>query len=279
MEDRKERTQRIRHWEAAQKAIISVGVEPSDWLDESIVIYTYFREKTLSLSYIQKIIRVMNLWGHFICRRLGKAFLPLSYPRGVEKRLIQEEYFRTSSHKLRESAPITPAMLVESKEKVNLSNYQWLYLSVWLGLRPLEVDSLKNEASYKYSETPSGTPVLWVYQTKLTSRPTWNRWKLIPLIFPEQKLCISLIKSTEINRPSVKTMKRLFGGQISTYGGRKGFTDLMLEKGQDFFDISQWLGHASIERTWRNYKNRLAIHFKDSDQHTSQSHIFGINRK
>ena len=216
----------------------------------------------------------MNLWGHFICRRLGKSFLPLSYPRGVEKRLIQEEYFRTSSHKLRESAPISPAMLSIAKGNAHLSNYQWLYISVWLGLRPLEVDSLKNESSFKYTETPNGTPVLWVYQTKLTSRPTWNRWKLIPLIFPEQKLCISLIKSGEFNRPSVKTIKRLFGTQISTYGGRKGFTDLMLEKGQDFLDISQWLGHASIERTWRNYKNRLAIHFRDSENNTTESHIF-----
>jgi integrase len=56
-------------------------------------------------------------------------------------------------------------------------------------------------------------------------------------------------------------MKKLFGPNTTLYGGRKGFTDLMLANDQDFVHISQWMGHSSIERTWKNYKSKRVTHY------------------
>lgn len=255
------RSQRHVHWKAAQRVILHTRADPSDWLDESRQVYHYFWEKGLSLSYLQKIIGVMNLWGYYFCRKMGKPFMPLPYPRGFEKRRLQEAYFKRNATHLRESAPITPKTLEQVRDKINCQNYNWLYLSVWLGLRPIEIDQLKNDQFYKIEQTPDGPHIVWIYQTKLTSRPPWQRWKLIPIIFYEQLECLEIIRSKNFKRPLSKTIKHWFGLETSLYGGRKGFTDLMLDRDQSFFNISQWMGHSSIERTWRHYKNRLVVHF------------------
>jgi hypothetical protein len=64
-------------------------------------------------------------------------------------------------------------------------------------------------------------------------------------------------------RPNVKIVKKYFGPDTTLYGGRKGFTDLMLAHQQNFINISQWMGHSSIERAWRNYKSKTIVHYDD----------------
>ena len=61
--------------------------------------------------------------------------------------------------------------------------------------------------------------------------------------------------------PLVKTIRRHFGQEAALYGGRKGFTDLMLNRNQSLEHIAQWMGHSSIERTWRHYKSRHTYHY------------------
>jgi hypothetical protein len=109
----------------------------------------------------------------------------------------------------------------------------------------------------------NGKMVLWIYQTKLTSLPPQLRWKLIPIILPEQEVALEIIRTRMFKRPNVKIVKKYFGPDTTLYGGRKGFTDLMLTYQQDFIHISQWMGHSSIERTWRNYKSKKIVHFSD----------------
>jgi hypothetical protein len=46
------------------------------------------------------------------------------------------------------------------------------------------------------------------------------------------------------------------------YGGRKGFVDLMLSKEQTFENISVWMGHSTLDRTWRSYKQRRKFHLR-----------------
>lgn len=106
----------------------------------------------------------------------------------------------------------------------------------------------------------NGKLILWVYQTKLVSVPPRYRWKLIPVIFKEQEEAMKIVQEGKFERPLVKTVRRYFGAYTTLYGGRKGFTDLMLAQQQEFVHISQWMGHSSIERTWRNYKSRLIVH-------------------
>ena len=83
----------------------------------------------------------------------------------------------------------------------------------------------------------------------------------MPLIYDEQKFALRIIQSQNFERPSVKTIKKYLGPQISRYGGRKGFVDLMLEKGHSLEAISQWMGHSTVGRTWRSYKERLGVKF------------------
>jgi len=53
-----------------------------------------------------------------------------------------------------------------------------------------------------------------------------------------------------------------FGRGYDLYSGRKGFTDLMLTKGQSLENISIWLGHSHISRTWASYRDKGPFQFK-----------------
>ena len=140
-------------------------------------------------------------------------------------------------------------------------NYNWLYLSVWLGLRPREIDQLHDQGLYRLQKLSENSALLWVYQTKLISVPPRYRWKLIPMVFAGQTEAVRIIESGQFKRPLNKTVRHHFGRFTTLYGGRKGFTDLMLDHQQQLENISQWMGHSSIERTWRNYKSRCITHY------------------
>lgn len=248
-------------WRAAQKLIIHIQLDPSEWFDNVHIIYDYFYENKFSLSYINKILSLTNLWGFFICRKIGKAFLPVPKPRGYERQRLVDTFYEKHQGRGCASIALCPEALEDVKQKIKAEQFNWLYLTVWLGLRPQEVDNLKDNEMWKIEELDSGRSILWVYQTKIVSLPPEQRWKAIPLLYDEQKFALSLIESQILERPSIKTMKKYFGPQISRYGGRKGFTDLMLEKGHSLEAISQWMGHAPLDRTWRSYKERRKIKF------------------
>ena len=248
-------------WKVAQKIITELQLEPSDWYDSARVIHRMFLKQKYSLSYCHKILRVMNSWGFFFSRKIGKPFFPVPPPKGYERAQILEAYFERRGLNYKESDPIQPMQLRAVRGKISTRYYNWLYLSVWLGLRPLEVDQLKNPELMRIMTDKSGTPTLWIYQTKLVAIAPRYRWKLIPLIFKEQKACLEIIESKDFSRPLTKTVKNYFGLHTNLYGGRKGFTDLMLSKRQKFVHISQWMGHSSIERTWKTYKSRRLTHY------------------
>ena len=175
-------------------------------------------------------------------------------------RLIDAYY--NKSEKLRTaSAPLTPEDLYTSKGKIKDEQFNWLYLTVWLGLRPQEVDNLKNVELCKIEEQ-NGKRILWVFQTKIVALPYEDRWKPIPILFDEQEFALRIIKGQRIQRPLVKTVHRYFGKGIDLYGGRKGFVDLMLSKGHELENISVWMGHSTLERTWRSYKQRKRYHIR-----------------
>ncbi len=248
------------NWNATQKMLIEVQLDPVDWYDNYYLFYDYFCKQQYSFSYICKILVTTNLWGHFLSRKLGQSFTKLQIPKGSEKARLLDAYFKKCGQHVKQSDPVTPAQLERVKSKIKKENYNWLYLSVWLGLRPQEIDQLKDEQYVRLQKNIGGAPTLWVYQTKLVSVPPRYRWKLIPIIFKEQKEALKIIRSKNFRRPIAKIIKKYFGPHTTLYGGRKGFTDLMLSNHQDFIHISQWMGHSSIERTWRNYKSRTIVH-------------------
>jgi len=53
-----------------------------------------------------------------------------------------------------------------------------------------------------------------VFQTKIISLPTEDRWKPIPILFEEQEFALRIIKAQTIQRPLVKTLHHYFGKGI-----------------------------------------------------------------
>ena len=153
-----------------------------------------------------------------------------------------------------------PEILTSTSGKINQPNFNWLFISVWLGLRPQEIDNLHDKNLWKLEIPVQGRKILWVFQTKIVALPLEDRWKPIPILFEEQEFAIRIIESENFKRPLIKTMRKYFGFEIDLYGGRKGFSDLMLSRGQALENISIWMGHSTLARTWVSYKNKKRFH-------------------
>lgn len=247
-------------WRAARSMITKIGIEPSEWFYHTHEIYDYFHEKQYSIRYMHTILKFANLWGFFICRKMARPFLPIPIPRGFERQRLLDAFYKKSSGIRKPSNDLSPKDLGAVANRMNQPNFNWLYLTVWLGLRPQEVDNLCNKDYWRVDTLPTGRKVLWVYQTKIVALPPEDRWKPIPLLFDEQLFALKVIQDGTFKRPLIKTVKKHFGARVDLYGGRKGFTDLMLSKGQSLENISIWMGHSTLSRTWRSYKNKQKYH-------------------
>lgn len=245
------------HWRAARRILCELRIDVSEWEARKRAFYSLFTREAISPAYLQKLVRIINLWGKFITRKRGIFFEPLPYPRGYDKERIADAYFDSSDGGY-ESLPLTPAMLEAKRGSLEEKHLNWLYLSLWFGLRPEEVDSLRSSERFRI-EKHEGKQVLFVYQTKLTGIARDKRWKYIPCLQPEQVKALSVIRSAKFSRPLSKTVQAHFGEGVLLYGGRKGFEHLMGQLGYALEYISTWLGHQSIERTWRNYKNKQKV--------------------
>lgn len=247
-------------WNSAKRIIFKLQIEPSEWFYYSKEVYDYFYQEQISLHYASSILNFSNLWGFFICRKLGKPFLPIQKPRGYERQRIIDAFYEKERRSRRPSRGLSPEELNSIRGRINQENFNWLFLSVWLGLRPQEIDNLKNQDFLRLETPMHGKKILWVFQTKIIALPPEDRWKPIPILFEEQEFALRIIESKNFKRPLCKTLKKYFGGGLDLYGGRKGFTDLMLAKGHTIENISVWMGHSTLERTWRSYKARRKFH-------------------
>lgn len=262
------------HWKFTQEMIAELQIEPKDYAEESIQFYTYFKKHEISPSYGVKILRTLNAWGQFFSKKMsGFGIEPVKPPRGDLKEQIREAQQNKKDYK--GPADILLPEELECKTATNHLldyNYKWLYLTVWLGLRPEEADLLLEESSaktweLKKADGENGVDVLWVYQPKLRGLKQELRVKPIPLFLPEQMECIKIIREKNFKRPLNKVLKSVFNDRgitekrITGYSGRKGFTDLMLSYGQDLEQISIWAGHRSIQMTWSHYKSKQIVSF------------------
>lgn len=247
------------HWKCLQNLIKTLKLKPDQHFDNKKRIYRYFANHSYSNDYCNKLLRMLNEWGYFWSVKSASLFRPVPAPRGVARELIAKEY-RVGGKSRKPSNPITPRMLLDNKTRLIEENYNWLFISVWFGLRPEEVDNL-NSATLTITQQ-SGKQILHIYQSKLVTLPEEDRWKFIPCLYPEQLEALEVIKSGKRKRPTPKTMRTVFGKGTGVYGGRKGFVDLMLDRGQTLEDTSMWLGHQSIETTWRKYRNRRRVSWK-----------------
>lgn len=247
-------------WRAASHMILAVRHEPSEWFYHVPEIYDYFHEKQFSIRYINAILKMANLWGFFIARKTSKPFHPVSLPKGYERQRLIEAFYTRTRNVRQPSKSLIPEQLEVIYSQMNRPNFNWLFLSVWLGLRPQEIDNLADEKLWSIEVLPTGKNILWIFQTKIVALPPEDRWKPIPLLYDEQRFALRIIQAKSFRRPLAKTMCHYFGYGTDLYAGRKGFTDLMLSKGNSLENISIWMGHSSLERTWRSYKNKRKFH-------------------
>lgn len=243
------------HFLKVQKLCSDLELLPSDYYDNKKLIYKWFAKNKVSIDYTQKLISLLNRWGHFVSRRDGKFFESVPPARGLSRELINNSHEGKTGVRT-ESEPISPLLLEKRKEKLSEANYNYLFATIWFGLRPHEMSSaLKSKTKLN----DDGTEFLIVYQSKLVTIEKSKRFKAIPILFPEQEVALEILKSGNVKAPIYKRMNQVFGQGYGLYGGRKGFTDLMLGKGYKIEDISLWLGHTSIETTWKHYKNKNVL--------------------
>jgi hypothetical protein len=244
------------YWSTASHVIAAVGLPPRDWVDSAERFYKEFLKRKMSPSTVKTILPYINKWGAFYSRKLGQAFdrVP-SPPRGWAEQIAEAHYARPAGRGNRESEPLTPEMLAD--RDLPDAELRWWLLSVWFGLRPIEVDQLsKPQGKRTWYIEQRGVPILWVYQTKLKGVKPEKRLKAIPAIFSEQRELL-----TDMSLPLTRPKSSPFPG-VTLYGGRKGFVTLMKSKGQTFENVSAWLGHTDVRRTYQSYFNKQSLDFE-----------------
>jgi len=254
------RSKALSYWRISARVIREVAIDPKDWEEERRTFYKYFMDNAFALSTVQKVISELNKWGKFQARKSNTFFENLSKPRGRDMALIVDAY-ESSGKKSKESAPLFPNHLLRKEDSFKADQFNWLFVSLWFGLRPAEVDKLteENKGTYWKLSELHGRLVLHIFQTKLNSIRREKRWKLIPCLFQEQVEAVEMIKTGELRRPLGKTMQRKLGEEYTCYAGRKGFESLMREKGVPIEYTSAWLGHQNVDRTWKSYRDRMKV--------------------
>lgn len=260
------------YWACARRIIAEVALEPKEWADSKEAFYRAIIKRAMSGNYVRAVLPLINEWGAFIARKHNTFFLPVPYPKGGWLKDIKEAFRRkrTSTDPdvkkpgNKKSRPLTPEMLESAHSKLTPENYRWLKRCVWFGLRAKEADSLSlpsSQDTWWLEETDEGVAVLAIFQTKLYGQDDEDRAKFIPCFTKQQIECL-----LEINQPAVRPTRKkvieIFGAQITTHAGRKNFTQLMKKHGQDFQDVSQWLGHSDIQTTFKDYFQKRQVNVK-----------------
>lgn len=115
------------HWKAAQKVIIELQIDPSDWFYSIHEIYDHFHRRRLSLRYTNAILKFVNLWGFFISKKLARPFHPIPVPRGYERQRILEAFYEKDRTSVSvPSKEISPERLDEVRGELNQLNFNWV---------------------------------------------------------------------------------------------------------------------------------------------------------
>lgn len=237
-------------WESVRTCLTTLQIDPENHADEATRFYDYFVDKAYSPSTVQKMLRWINDWGQFYCKRRKVFYEPVPAPRGTDRRDI-EDAARQKKVKRgnRVSAALTFEHLESRKSKLKPEHYNWLYVALAFGCRPTDMDALHGEFPYKTWEQ-DGVQVVDIYQPKV------REYKSVPCFRPEQRRALTLLKSAKLRKPGYATLKRHLGPEYSLYCARNNFIPWMLQKKYPIERISKWMGHKTIERTWE-YFNKL----------------------
>lgn len=256
------------HLRKMREIILEANICPSEMANRPERVYRFFLTKKLSMSYMHKILPLLNLYGYYYCKERKLPWLDIPLPTYDLTAKIQTANLKARNGKRAPSRVITEGDLLKV---ANLPEGQplWMEYSFYFGLRPHEVDLLtpKNEGiTWRVTArvTAKGKlPVLEINQPKLTTIPEpERRWKRIPCILPRQEELAKLLQSgVKIQRPLLKSLQARLGEGYTLYAGRKSFAKFMRSHKQDRIHISKWLGHQNTKTTDRHYDDFEAVDY------------------
>lgn len=258
---------RRQHWTLVQKMLTDLKLQPHEFSKRQREIYKWFERKRFSKSYVQKLIKVLNVWGEFYSDKKQTFFKKVPLPKGV----ALESLVKASDATGEGASALTTDMLKRLERVLPEGQFEFMRATLWLGLRPSELELILTDKTKMKVEMQGRVPVMSVYQPKLSGMPENQRWKYIPCFHKQMILALKDIENGIPKKPLVKTLRKALPKELNVglYSGRKGFTDLMLSLGQSLENVASWLGHASIERTWRHYKNKKSVAFDAIDEDKS----------
>lgn len=259
-------------WRGTQALIAEVQLEPWNYSMYPNKIYSYAVRHQYSPSWFKKILKFVNLWGFFVCNKRNKPFLAVPPLQGKWRDLVNESYLEVKKDGA-ESYPLTFEILYSipyteddsETEKMKGRFWRYAFTTLAMGLRPSELDRILTDKKARFHEITkpdkNGVRFLRIYQAKLINLEPSKRWKSIPILYPEQEQALEYIKIKNFKRPLTKTIHNFIGSNFNNYAGRKGFMDWLLSMGQRFENISMYLGHTSLDRSLRSYKQKGVVYY------------------
>lgn len=247
-------------WVTAHKVISELQLDFTKFYDNRNLFHNYFRTKAYSPDYIKKLIWIINKWGEFSARKVQSYYKNIpKLPSTTKQTILNKRQAKIGIKR--------PAEIITFKELNNLKTsfqnndleeqWNWMFIAFNFGLRPTECDWLLNQSEIPIEwDKQNKCDVLRIYQSKLVSVSKDERYKVIPIYLKSQKEAITILETKKAKRPLNKSLKRLFKKNVQTYSPRKSFTDYMLENNFKLEDISIFLGHRSIDMTWKHYKGK-----------------------
>lgn len=244
------------HWRTTMRIIAKLEMAPGDWSDNNRAVLK--KMEGLAPSTITRIIHLMNNYGAFYSKRMGKYFGKVAKPKGVEIGRISDKYLDKTGGKTKEAKGISLSLMniIADSSELTQPEKDWCVVCLGFGLRPIEVSEVANRDK---KTLVIGKTTVKIYQSKLVSLPRNLRFKEVVITHPFQKAALSIIKSDkELSQPSIYMLRKVIGDEYGLYSFRKGYTDIMISLGEPIERISMDLGHSSIERTWKSYRKRIS---------------------
>lgn len=244
----KKLAQALSVWKTTRLMIEQSGLrDVSEWGSNSFVFHNIAIQLKYSPSYYMRLRDYLNAFGRFVARSNKTYYEPVTAPPAHMREKLQERFDATGN--TTKAKPLTAALLEKKRHLLRSDHYNFLFITLWFGLRPSELTAVASVEVEDYK----GIQLLVIYQKKLVMLKKDARYKRIPLLQPEQVEALALLRSGNYKLPLMTTMKRVFGKGFGVYSGRQGFTPMMLKFGYPLEVVSRWLGHAKVNMTEEHY--------------------------
>jgi hypothetical protein len=126
------------------------------------------------MSYVKKLLKVLNKWGEFYSEETKSFYKRVPAPKGVIRESINDSSGATGAGAM----SLTPQIINKMKLKMPEGQWEYLHVTLWLGLRPTELDAiLKSPDKYFQKARQGNVTIIGVYQAKLVNIPKEKLWK------------------------------------------------------------------------------------------------------